>query len=147
MFDEEGERRIPQPSEAECEAIRVHNWMERARSIGEKTSIKTDLAEVTAMMGKVPNMREVERAIPRVQFAKDVCVDKLSLGTKYIAAKLTSETQAEMQAFSGTYYGWYQRMRTTIVADIAKELEALSSWKWWVKSWPDHVPFWKVNDR
>ena len=57
------------------------------------------------MMGKVPNVREVERAIPRVHFAKDVCVDKLSLGMKYIAAKLTSETQAEIQTFSGTYDG------------------------------------------
>ena len=51
-----------------------------------------------------------------------ICIDKLSLGLKYIAAKLTSETQAETQAFSGTYDGWYQRMRTTMVADIAKEL-------------------------
>ena len=50
VFDEEGERRIPEPSEAECEGIRVHNWMEPARSAGEKTSIKTDLAEVTAKM-------------------------------------------------------------------------------------------------
>ena len=30
VFDEEGERRIPELSEAEYEAIRVHNWMERA---------------------------------------------------------------------------------------------------------------------
>ena len=72
VFNEEGERRIPQPSEAECEAIRVHNCMEGARSTGEKTSIKTDLAEVTAVMGKVSDIREVERAISRVQFAKDV---------------------------------------------------------------------------
>ena len=92
MFEEEGERRIPEPSDAECEAIRVHNWMERARSTVGKTSIKTVLAEMTAMMGKMPNVREVERAIPRVQFAKDVCIDKLSLGKKYIATKLTSET-------------------------------------------------------
>ena len=122
VFDEEGERRIPEPSEAECEAIRIHNWVERARSTSEKTSIKTDLAQVTAMMGKVSNVKEVERAIPRVQFTKDICVDNLSLGMKYIAAKLTSETQAEIQAFSGTYDGWYQRMQTTIVADITKEL-------------------------
>ena len=74
------------------------------------------------MIRKVPNVREVERAIPRIQFAKDVCIDKLSLGVKYIAAKLTSETQTEIQVFSGTYDGWYQRLRTTIVADIAKEL-------------------------
>ena len=90
VFNEEGERRIPEPSETECEAIRVNNWMERARSTGEKTSIKTDVAEITATMGNVPNEREVERAIPRVQFAKDVCVDKLSLGMKFIAAQLTS---------------------------------------------------------
>ena len=122
LFNEEGERRIPEPSEAECEAIRVHNWTERARSTGEKTSIRTDLAEVTTTMGKVSNVREGKRAISRVQFAKNVCIEKLSLGLKYIAAKLTFETQAETQAFSGTYDGWYQRMRTTMVADIAKEL-------------------------
>ena len=32
------------------------------------------------MMGKVSNVREVEGAIPRVQFAKDICVGELSLG-------------------------------------------------------------------
>ena len=122
VFDEEGKRQIPERSEAEREAIRIHNWMECARSTDEKTSIKTDLAEVTAMMGKVANVREVERAMPRVQFAKVVCVDKLPLGMKYIAANLTSETQAEIEAFSGNYNGWYQRMRTTILADITKEL-------------------------
>ena len=122
MFNDEGERRLPEPSEAECEAIRVHNWMERARSSGAKTSIKTDLAEVTAVMGKVPNEREVERAIPRVQFAQDVTVDQLSVGMKYIAAKLTSETQAEIQALSSTYDAWYQRLQTTTIADVAKEL-------------------------
>ena len=37
MFNDEGERRLPEPSEAECEAIRVHDWMERARSSGAKT--------------------------------------------------------------------------------------------------------------
>ena len=55
MFNDEGERRLPESSVAEFEAIRVHDWMERARSLGAKTSIKTDLAEVTANMGKVPN--------------------------------------------------------------------------------------------
>ena len=52
-------------------------------------------------MGKVADVKKVERAIPRLQFA-DVCVDKLSLGMKYIAAKLTSETHAENQALRGT---------------------------------------------
>ena len=114
MFNDEGERRLPEPSEAECEAIRIHNWMERARSSGAKTSIKTDLTEVTAIMGKVPNEREVERAIPRVQFAQDVTVDHFSVGMKYIAAKLTSETQAEVQALSSTYDAWYQRLQTLL---------------------------------
>ena len=40
-------------SPAECGAIRIHNWMERAQFTGEKTSIKTELAELTAQMGKV----------------------------------------------------------------------------------------------
>ena len=80
MFNNDGERRLPEPTEAECEAIRINNWMERARSSGAKTSIKTDLAEVTATIGKVPNEREVERAIPRVQFAQDLTIDQLSVG-------------------------------------------------------------------
>ena len=122
MFNDEGERRLPEPSETECESIRIHNWMEPARSSGAKTSIKTDLAEVTATMGKFPNEREVERAITRVQFAQDVTVDQLSVGMRYIAAKLTSETQAEIQAFSTTYDAWYQRLQTTTIADVAKEL-------------------------
>ena len=96
--------------------------MERARSSGGKTCIKTDLAEVTAIMSKIPSDREVERAIPRVQFAQDLTIDQLSVGMRYIAAKLTSETQAEIQAFSNTYDAWYQRLQTTTVADIAKEL-------------------------
>ena len=122
MFTEEGERRLPEPTKSECEAIRMHNWMERARSSGGKTSIKDDLAEVTAAMGKVPNEREIERAIPRVQFAQDLTIDQLSAGMRYITAKLTSETQAEIQALSGTYDGWYQQLQTTTIANIAKEL-------------------------
>ena len=122
MFNDEGERRLPEPCEAECEAIRVQNWMERARSSGAKTSIKTDLAEVTAIMGKIPNEREVERAIPRVQFAQVVTVVQLSKGMRYIAAKLTSETRAEIQALSSTYDALYQRLQTTTIADVAKEL-------------------------
>ena len=103
VFNEVGERRIPEISEAECEAIEVYNWMERARSTIEKTSIKSELAGVTAVMGKVSDVIEVERAILRVHFGKDVCVDRLSLGIKYIAAKLTSETQADIQGFRSTY--------------------------------------------
>ena len=53
MFNAEGERILPEPTNAECETIRLHNWMERARSSGKKTSIKTDLVEATAEMGKV----------------------------------------------------------------------------------------------
>ena len=30
MFDEQGEQRLPEPTTAECEAIRIHNWVERA---------------------------------------------------------------------------------------------------------------------
>ena len=122
VFNNNGERRVPEHSTAECEAIRLNNWIERARSSGGKTCIKTDLAEVTAIMSKVPSDREVERDIPRVQFAQDLTIDQLSVGMRYIAAKLTSETQAEIQAFSSTYDAWYQRLQTTTVADIAKEL-------------------------
>ena len=57
LIPKENERRLPEPSTAECEAIRLHNWMERARSSGEKTSIKIDLAEVTAQMGEVSEVR------------------------------------------------------------------------------------------
>ena len=40
---------------------------------------------------------------------------------KYIAAKLTSETQG-FQGFRSTYDSWYQLMQTTTVADNAREL-------------------------
>ena len=73
-------------------------------------------------MEKVPDVREVERAFPRVQFAKDVCVSKSSLGMKYIAAKLTSEMHAEIQALNSTYDSWYQGQQTTTIADMAREL-------------------------
>ena len=122
MFDAEGERRLPEPTTAECEAIRLHNRTERARSSGEKTSIKTDLAEATAEMGKVSEGREIERAIPRVRYFTDICLTKMSLGTKYIAAKLTCETYAEIQACDTTCDGWYQRLRASKIADVAKEL-------------------------
>ena len=107
------ERQPHEPTPAECEALRVHNRMERASSTGEYTSIKTELAEVTAQMGKVSEIREVERAIPRVQFATDICHTKLSLDMKYIVAKLTSETYAEIQTSNSTCDSWYQRLRTT----------------------------------
>ena len=45
MFDAEGERRLPASSTAECEAIRLNIWIERARPSGEKTSIKIELTE------------------------------------------------------------------------------------------------------
>ena len=63
--------------------------MERARSSGKKTSIRTDQAKATAEMGKVTDTREIEQAIPRVRYATDICLTKMSLGLKYIAAKLT----------------------------------------------------------
>ena len=122
MFNAEGARRLPEPTIAECEAIRLHNWRERARSSGKKTSIKTDVAEATAEMGKVKDTREVERAIPRVRYATDICLTKLSLCVKYIAAKLTCETYAEIQACNTTYDGWFERWRARKVADVAKEL-------------------------
>ena len=122
MFDTEGERRLPEPTTAECEAIRLHNWIERARSSGETTSKNTDLAEATAEMGKVSEVHEVERVIPRVRYAADICLTKMSLGVKYIATKLTSETYAEIQACDTTNDGWCQRLRATKVADVAKEL-------------------------
>ena len=96
--------------------------MERAPSAGEKTSIKTDLAEATAEMGKVSEVSEIERAIPRVRYATDICLTKMSLGVKYIAAKLTCETYAEIQACDTTYDGWHERLRASKIADVAKEL-------------------------
>ena len=110
----------PEPSPAECETIRLHNWMERARSAGEKTSIKAELAEVTEQIGKISEIREVERAIPRAQFASDICFTGLSLGMQYIATELTSETYTEFQACNTTYDTWYQRLRTTTVAGVEK---------------------------
>ena len=98
MFNAEAERRLSEPSTAECEGIRLHNWIERERSYGEKTPIKTELTEATAQMGKVSENREGERAIPRVRFATDICLTEMSFGVKYIAARLTYETYAEIQA-------------------------------------------------
>ena len=46
----------------------------------------------------------------------------MSLGVKYIAAKLTCETYAEIQACNTTHDGWYERLRARKVADVAKEL-------------------------
>ena len=122
MFNAERERRLPEPTIAECEAIRVHNWMKSARSSGKKTSIKTGLAEATAEMGKVTDTREIERAIPRVRYATDICLTKMSLGVKYIAAELTCETYAEIQASDTTYDGCHEGLRACKVADVAKEL-------------------------
>ena len=113
MFDAEGEQKLPEPTTAECGAIRLHNWIERARSSGETTSMKTDLAEATAEMGTVSEVREIERAIPRVRYATDICLTKMSLGVKFIAAKLTCETYAEVQACDTTYDGWFQRLGAT----------------------------------
>ena len=122
MFDAEGEKRLPQSSTAECETIRLYNWMERMRSSGEKTSIKTELADITAQMGKVPETREVEQSILRVRFATDIYLTKMSLGMKYIAAKLTCETYTDIQACNTTYDSWYQRLRAVKIEDVAKEL-------------------------
>ena len=58
---------------------------------------------------------------PRIHFAPDISLTKLSLGMKYIAAKLTCETYAEIQAWNTTYGSWYQGLRSTTVADVAKE--------------------------
>ena len=87
-----GERRLPEPTVSECETIRLHNWMERAPSSTKKTSVKTDLAETTAEMGKVTDTRELERAIPKSRYTTDIGLTKMSLGVKYIAAKLTGQT-------------------------------------------------------
>ena len=122
MFSAEAERRLPELTIAECEAIRLHNWKERARSSGKKTSIKTDLAEATAEMGKVTDTREIGRAIQRVRYSTDICLTKMSLGVKYIVAKLTWETYEEIQACDTTYDGWDERLRACKVADVAKEL-------------------------
>ena len=96
-------------------------WSVRA-PLARKRQKKTDLVEATAEMGKVEDTREVERAIPRVRYATDFCLTKMSLGVKYIAAKLTCETYAEIQACNTTHDGWYERLRARKVADVAKEL-------------------------
>ena len=127
MVNAEGERRIPEPTNAECEAIRLHNRMERARSSGKKTSIKTDLAEATAEMGKVKDTRGVERAIPRVRCATDICLTKMSSCEKYIAAKITCEIYAYIQACNTTYDDWYERLRARKITDVAKELGLTTS--------------------
>ena len=41
---------------------------------------------------------------------------------RYTTTKLTSETQAEIQALSGTLDAWYQRLQTTTIANVAKDL-------------------------
>ena len=74
-------------------------------------------------MGKVSDICEVERTIPRVRFATDICLTKMSLGVKFIAAKLTCETYAEFQACNTTYDGWYQRLQAVTFEDVAKGLE------------------------
>ena len=45
---------------------------------------------------------------------------------KYIAAKFTSETYTEIQACNNNYDSWYQRLRTTTTADVAKELNSIT---------------------
>ena len=97
--------------------------MERARSSGEKTSTKLIWPkQATAEMGKVSEIHETERTIPSVRYATDICLTKMSLGVKYIAVTLTCETYAEIQACDATYDGWYQRLRASKIADVAKEL-------------------------
>ena len=73
-------------------------------------------------MGKVSEVREIERATPRVRFDTDICLTKMSRGVKYIAANPTCETYAEIEACDTTYDGGYQRLRASKIADVAKKL-------------------------
>ena len=74
-------------------------------------------------MGKVSEVREIDRATSRVRYATDICQTKMSLGVKYIAANPTCETYADIQACGTTYDGWDQRLRASKIADVAKELD------------------------
>ena len=121
MFHENGGRLIPEPSRRECDAVRMHNWIERTRSDEERTSKKKYLTKSMAEVKRCPNEQEVERIIPRVKFAQYTGLSKLSLVLEYILAKLATRTYDEMMTRESTYDGWYQQLRRETV-DLAKEL-------------------------
>ena len=60
MFNDKRGRLLPEPSRKECDAVRMHNWVERTRSHGERTSIQKDLTKTMAEMKKCPSERDVE---------------------------------------------------------------------------------------
>ena len=80
MFDEVVETMLPEPSIEECQAVRMQNLIKRTRSDGKKTSIKKHLNQTMTQMAECSNVREAERASPRVEFAQDTGLAKLSLG-------------------------------------------------------------------
>ena len=82
-----------------------------------KDFIKKGLTKTIADMKKCAN----ERIIPRVKIAQDNGLYKLSLGLKYILAKLATRTNDEMITRESTYDGWYQRLRSENVLDLANE--------------------------
>ena len=122
MFDEEGERQTQEPTVEECDAVRQYNWLERTRSDQPKGFLKTELTATMNQMGQCPNVRKVERTLPRVQFTKDVSKDKLTLGMKTILSKIALETHQDLQERKITYAGWYEKLQTRTIADLAQEL-------------------------
>ena len=57
-----------------------------------------------------------------MRHATDICLTKMSLGVKYITARRTCETYAKILACDTTYDSWYQRLRASKIADVAKDL-------------------------
>ena len=76
-FSERGKQVISEPSPEECDAVRMHNWIERTRFDGEKTSIKTNLTETFAQLSNCSNVRKVEFAIPRVKLGQTTGLSNL----------------------------------------------------------------------
>ena len=101
----------------------MHNWIERKRSDGEKKSIRDDLAATMGEMKKCKSERDVDRVIPRVRFAQNTGLSKLSSGLKYILAKLANKTRDEMMTRETTYAAWYQQLRDKTVLDVTLELK------------------------
>ena len=98
-------------------SLRVHiEWSVRAPPVRKRQS--------KLSWPKSPRRWERYRKSPKPngRYQEYICLTKLSLGVKYIAAKLTCETYAEIQACSTTYDSWYQKLRSITVADMAKKL-------------------------
>ena len=123
MFDEHVGGLLPEPSRKECDTERMHNWIERTRSDGGKTSIEQNLTDKMGEMKKCSNERDVERVTPRVEFAHDTGLSMQSLGLKYILAKLATKIYDEIMTRESPYDAWYQQLRNKAVLDLALELK------------------------